>query len=453
MESAGFLHSEEYHVLNIQLYEIINSHGRELPQAQAEKHDVLRLQKNEGNDFRMHNTSMDVFIFPSSSQSGDSTVCNTEIVCDENNGNSAPVAFVIFNSTDRYPTSTQGIYCLLHRLLSSINVSSLKWQSIILYIPSYLMEPLNRFRVNNVCGEYGFHFFNFTPATESFNDIFDNNENLLSHMIAIEHPAILTLTRYQTRLTLNEGLSIVDKNGCYKQPFLEQLEDGLTSTDIQIRKVAPRYFEYEKYYPELKLLLEPSNLAIITSEARISSERWIDWPETTHYNSGAEGERWTVFPFCHTFPATDSSATKFINLTCEQCPGTVQLLQSSSIRPKLKTALFSRLGPRTSLGLHTGWEDLANHVLRVHIPLTLPEYEDISLCGTWVEGSIQHHKAGEIIVFDDSKVHRAFNYSDKKERLVLILDMERPSKDKHDIPMGTSVGGHTDELDAFINSI
>lgn len=95
------------------------------------------------------------------------------------------------------------------------------------------------------------------------------------------------------------------------------------------------------------------------------------------------------------------------------------------------------------LGAHTGWEDLANHVLRIHIPLIVPPGE---YCGTWVEGEVQTHKEGEIIVFDDSKVHRAFNHSNK-ERLVLIIDLERPKE----LPEGTAVGGHTEELDAFIN--
>ena len=38
----------------------------------------------------------------------------------------------------------------------------------------------------------------------------------------------------------------------------------------------------------------------------------------------------------------------------------------------MRTALFSRLEPNTTLGAHTGWADLANHVLRLHIPLVVP---------------------------------------------------------------------------------
>ena len=141
-------------------------------------------------------------------------------------------------------------------------------------------------------------------------------------------------------------------------------------------------------------------------------------------------------------------------------------MHTPQIRKKLRTALFSRLGPGTSLGTHSGWEDLANHVLRIHIPLILPSHRfesgqslqgysqrHFSFCGAWVEGEIKHHLEREIIVFDDSKCHRAFNYSDKDERLILILDMVRPSMTEFGIPLGTAVGGHTGELNEFLKKV
>ena len=60
---------------------------------------------------------------------------------------------------------------------------------------------------------------------------------------------------------------------------------------------------------------------------------------------------------------------------------------------------------------------------------------------------IRHHAEGEIIVFDDSKMHKAFNDS-TGDRLVLIVDMLRPSW----IPLGIAEGEHTPELDAFIDA-
>jgi hypothetical protein len=71
---------------------------------------------------------------------------------------------------------------------------------------------------------------------------------------------------------------------------------------------------------------------------------------------------------------------------------------------------------------------------------------NMGLCGAWVDGCVNTHEGGRIMVFDDSKVHRAFNYSDG-ERVVLIIDLERPQ----DLPIGTATGGHSDELDDFIS--
>jgi Aspartyl/Asparaginyl beta-hydroxylase len=58
---------------------------------------------------------------------------------------------------------------------------------------------------------------------------------------------------------------------------------------------------------------------------------------------------------------------------------------------------------------------------------------------------VETHSVGRPLCFDDSKIHRAFNYS-KSPRIVLILDLVRPSY----LPLGTATGGHSDELDNFI---
>lgn len=60
---------------------------------------------------------------------------------------------------------------------------------------------------------------------------------------------------------------------------------------------------------------------------------------------------------------------------------------------------------------------------------------------------VRHHQLGNILIFDDSKRHYAFNRSICEERIVLIVDIMRPSN----IPLGTALGGHTTELDNFID--
>jgi hypothetical protein len=61
-------------------------------------------------------------------------------------------------------------------------------------------------------------------------------------------------------------------------------------------------------------------------------------------------------------------------------------------------------------------------------------------------GVICPHVEGEIIVFDDSRTHSAFNHSNTESRVVLIFDIERP---KEALP-GSATGGTTAELLNFI---
>ena len=51
----------------------------------------------------------------------------------------------------------------------------------------------------------------------------------------------------------------------------------------------------------------------------------------------------------------------------------------------------------------------------------------------------------QLLVFDDSKLHKAFNNS-TQERLILIVDLLRPDY----IPKGLARGDVTYELQAFI---
>ena len=130
---------------------------------------------------------------------------------------------------------------------------------------------------------------------------------------------------------------------------------------------------------------------------------------------------WTVIPFLHTFPATDPSRATWVESCTRAFPLTAELLHTV---PRITTALYSRLGPSTKLTPHTGWEDLANYVLRVHIPIDVPPPES-GLCGLSCAGEVRHHRSGEIMVFDDSKSHFAFNHS-PVSRVVLIIDILRP---------------------------
>ena len=162
-------------------------------------------------------------------------------------------------------------------------------------------------------------------------------------------------------------------------------ETPTTEKVTKHRMISPPYISCEEEYTGIidTVLM---NIDQVKQEATIIPQ-WTAWPERNHYSSSTNTDNdnpyaaWTVFPLCHTFPADDVSQRIFIEKTCSFVPKTTALLKN--IGPKLRTALFSRLDKRTTLGTHTGWSDLANHVFRVHIPLVVPLGGS---CGTWVDG-------------------------------------------------------------------
>lgn len=259
------------------------------------------------------------------------------------------------------------------------------------------------------------------------------------------------------RLSLRNALSSLHPlskrkapKGCLWQTRVVPLE-GTVPEHYEYDLVASPYINPIEEFPQLKLLSTPENLSIISNEAK-KIPQWTAWPERQHYqvkrsSSGEDDDGqapWVVFPLCYTFPANDVSQRKWVSLTTALVPKTVSLLKEC-LGDSLRTALFSRLEPEAVLEAHTGWEDLANYVYRVHLPLFVPK---CGLCGTWVDGCVETHEVGRYQAFDDSKTHRAFNYS-AEERVVLILDVARPS----DLPLGTATGGHSDELDKFIEQM
>lgn len=80
-------------------------------------------------------------------------------------------------------------------------------------------------------------------------------------------------------------------------------------------------------------------------------------------------------------------------------------------------AFFSRLKPGAHIPPHFG---LTNTRLTVHLPLIVPED-----CAIRVAGKDNHWREGEIIAFDDSYLHEAWNRSDR-DRVVLIFECHHP---------------------------
>lgn len=205
----------------------------------------------------------------------------------------------------------------------------------------------------------------------------------------------------------------------------------------------PNYYSYRELFPQLQVLEDNHQVILEEMLAVQQGASWPFWPEKHYQEKDSE---WRVFPFCYTFPAYDASKTVWVPPTCDLCPRTVGILRSI---PGIRTALFSKLGPNTTLAAHRGWADLSNDILRCHLPLIVPRQSNGEpCCAMVVGGESLYHEEGQLFVFDDSKLHYAFNHHHEKTRIVLIVDLYRPDE----LPRGRARGGHSDELDEFIDT-
>lgn len=101
-----------------------------------------------------------------------------------------------------------------------------------------------------------------------------------------------------------------------------------------------------------------------------------------------------------------------------ECPVTMEALK---VIPGLTLANFSLMEPGTHILPHVGYTRM---VLRSHLGLIVPdEYEKL---GIRVGDQTRHWKEGEVMVFDDSFEHEAWNRSEGV-RAVLLFDFANPA--------------------------
>lgn len=105
---------------------------------------------------------------------------------------------------------------------------------------------------------------------------------------------------------------------------------------------------------------------------------------------------------------------------CNRCPRTLATVAQAPlvhIRSRAPAVFFSRLAPGTHIPPHHG---ATNSRLTVHLPLVIPDQ-----CGIRVGDETRHWRFGEVLVFDDTILHEAWNNS-AHERTVLIFDVWHP---------------------------
>lgn len=103
-----------------------------------------------------------------------------------------------------------------------------------------------------------------------------------------------------------------------------------------------------------------------------------------------------------------------------RCPRTfeaVTRLDVPFITTRAPSILFSRLSPGARIPPHTG---MLNARLICHLPLVVPPG-----CGFRVGGELREWREGELLVFDDTVEHEAWNEG-SEDRILLIFDIWRP---------------------------
>ncbi len=122
--------------------------------------------------------------------------------------------------------------------------------------------------------------------------------------------------------------------------------------------------------------------------------------------------RWSAFHlFRNGLPIADHAA---------RCPATMAALAQAPL-PRIAgtapMALFSILAPHTHIPPHNG---MLNTRLICHLPLIVPDG-----CRLRVGAETRDVRAGEVLLFDDSIEHEAWNDSDAP-RAILLLEVWRP---------------------------
>ncbi len=139
---------------------------------------------------------------------------------------------------------------------------------------------------------------------------------------------------------------------------------------------------------------------------------WGNEDRPTYLNKDENPEaQWTTFVF-------KFFAIKHIP-NSKSCPKTAALIEKY---PQIITAEFSMIQPNTHILPHTGYSGL---YYRAHLPLDIPQGD----LGFKVDGITKRWEENQWLVFDDSKIHEAWNKSNQP-RTVLLIDFIPPHENR-----------------------
>ena len=172
----------------------------------------------------------------------------------------------------------------------------------------------------------------------------------------------------------------------------------------------PAYFYDKNDFPFLFKLEE--NFQVIREEliTLLENKQENQWLQTfPDYVKSDQKKAWKVFTFLFFQMKSPKHA--------QRCPKSAELIYSIS---EIISCDFSFMEPNTHILPHKGYTKM---VLRCHLPLIVPAGEK---CAIRVGEETHVWKEGELVVFDDSFEHEAWNKSEEK-RVVLMFDIPNPN--------------------------
>lgn len=201
-------------------------------------------------------------------------------------------------------------------------------------------------------------------------------------------------------------------------------------------QVITQHKSIDKFFDIINIEPRLINLNIIhhaiKKEVLNFTHNWYPWPEKELYS---EDKMWSVIPFYGFGKWSEKNVKMF--------PIIFNFIKNI---PTIKTAGLSKLSGGTVLTPHKGWGILSNNVIRCHYGIDVPDGCYISVKNDDEPEEIRYMEEGKWLTFDDSKTHYANNTSNK-DRIVLLIDVQRPDF----IKTGVSDVTETKELKDFID--
>jgi aspartyl/asparaginyl beta-hydroxylase (cupin superfamily) len=131
-----------------------------------------------------------------------------------------------------------------------------------------------------------------------------------------------------------------------------------------------------------------------------------------------------------------------VQLNAQRCPATMAALREVPLCRTGSTpaVLFSLLRPGTRIRPHHGF---MNTRLICHLPLVIP-----AECALRVGNETRAWREGEVVIFDDSVEHEAWNLS-KELRVVMIFDVWRPELSEKERTLVSAMLEAVEQIDRF----